>query len=121
MTTKQKLGAIGEAAAADYLVGKGWTVLEQNYHFEKSEVDLVAYDGFCIVFVEVKTRKTADFGYPDEGLSDAQLRRVQKAGAAWIYERKMDPSPTRVDLIGIVMDPGSDLPPVIEHLEGVDR
>ena len=121
MTTKQALGAIGEATAADYLVDKGWTLLEQNYHFEKNEVDLVAYDGFCIVFVEVKTRQSTEFGYPDEGLSDAQLRRIQKAGAAWIYERKMDPSPTRVDLIGIVLDPESDLPPVIEHLEGIDR
>lgn len=121
MTTKQELGTLGETVAAEYLTTKGWTILEQNYHFEQSEVDLVAYDGFCIVFVEVKTRQSTQFGYPDEGLSDSQLRRVQKAGAAWIYERKMDPSPTRVDLVGIVLSPDGDIPPVIEHLEGVDR
>lgn len=109
------LGAEGEAIAVSYLEGKGWTILEQNYRFERSEVDIVAYDQVCIVFVEVKTRRSSRFGYPEESVDARKQAHIQKASMAWLYERKMENSPIRFDVIGIELQKG--LPPVIEHIK----
>lgn len=109
-----KLGRDGEQAACDYLEDRGWTILERNYRFERSEVDIVAYDQACIVFIEVKTRTSTRFGYPDDSVDARKQRNVQKASMAWLYERKMEKSPIRFDVVGVVLEP--ELPPVIEHI-----
>ncbi len=68
-TTREK-GSEGEAIAAAYLESKGYTILEQNYFFERAEVDIVAYDETAIVFVEVKMRKNTTFGEPAEFVTE---------------------------------------------------
>ncbi len=108
-------GSEGEDLAISYLERKGWTILERNYRFERSEVDIVAYDQVCIVFLEVKTRRSSRFGYPEESVDERKQAHIHKASMAWLYERKMEKSPIRFDVIGIELQ--HDLPPIIEHIE----
>jgi putative endonuclease len=120
MATKD-IGDRGEMLAAAYLEAKGYQVLEKNYRFERAEVDLVCflpsepYDrGGELVFVEVKTRTGSGFGRPEEAVNREKQLNVMRAAEAYLYERRLDGSPCRFDVIGIVLR-GDE--PHIEHFE----
>jgi len=111
----REIGNEGERLAAAFLESKGWMVLDQNYAFQRAEVDIVAYDQTCIVFVEVKYRTGTRFGHPEEQIDQAKIRNLYKAAEAWMYERKMEGSPTRFDVVSIVQQ-GREAPD-IHHIE----
>ena len=68
MQNKAK-GKQGEKIAEEYLINKGWKILDKNFHYSKmAEIDLVCRFGDEIIFVEVKTRTTATFGAPEEAV-----------------------------------------------------
>lgn len=113
--SSRSTGRRGEDLAAAYLETKGYTILEKNYFFQRAEVDLVAYDGACIVFAEVKFRKSTAFGHPDESIGQRKVANIRRAAEAWIYERKMEGSPVRFDVIAIVQE--SNEAPDIRHYE----
>ncbi len=113
---KQNTGRKGEELAVAYLESKGYTILERNYFFERSEVDLVAYEGQKIIFVEVKTRTGDGYGAPEDSITDQKRRNIFKASEAWLYERKMDGAPVRFDVISIRDTKQSA--PDIKHFEG---
>ena len=66
MTDKIKMGSEGEELAADFLRRKGFAVLERNYRYKHSEIDLIVSRDNWLVFIEVKTRTSIAFGYPEE-------------------------------------------------------
>lgn len=113
--THRQIGDEGEDLAAAYLESKGYTILEQNYFFERAEVDIVAYDDTCIVFVEVKRRANRVFGNPEEYVTEEKKKNIFKAAEAWLYERKMDGSPVRFDIVSIVQQDNEA--PDITHFE----
>ena len=121
MSTK-KIGDRGEAMAAAYLEGKGYTILERNYRYEHAEVDLVCFKpaakykaGGELVFAEVKTRTGLGFGRPEEAVTEAKQRHLIHAAEAYLYERKLEGAPCRFDVISIVLRRGKE--PEIEHFE----
>lgn len=113
--TSREIGNEGEDLAAAYLESKGYTILERNYYFQRAEVDIVAYDSNCIVFVEVKRRANRVYGSPEEYIDQAKINNIYKAADAWIHERKMRGAPVRFDVIAIVQK-GSEAPD-IRHYE----
>ncbi len=117
--TTRAIGNEGEELACAYLESKGWRILERNYFFEKSEVDIIAYDDAAIVFVEVKLRSSDKYGRPEEYVTDVKVEHVFKAAEAWMYERKMDGSPMRFDVIGILQKKNEA--PHFTHLQDAFR
>lgn len=119
--TNRQDGRKGEQMAGAYLETKGYTILEYNYFFERAEVDLVAYDADqeYIVFAEVKKRSSTDFGEPAEAVTEKKKRNIYKAAEAWLYERKMNGSPVRFDVIAIVQKENEA--PDITHFEHAFR
>ncbi|MDX1637490.1 MAG: YraN family protein [Balneolaceae bacterium] len=117
MTSKsnRKIGEEGEDLAVSYLESKDYTILERNYFFEHAEVDIVAYDQKQIIFVEVKYRSDTTFGEPEDAVSQEKQENIFKAAEAWLYERKMDGSPVRFDVISIVQKGGRA--PLFKHYE----
>lgn len=112
-------GKRGEELAASYLEEKGYKIMERNYRYEKNEVDLVGFEpnedyetGGQLVFVEVKYRKDLEFGRPEEFVDDAKKKRMWRAAEAYLYETKLEGSPTRFDIVAIS---GSLENPEIEH------
>lgn len=72
-------GSIGETAAADFLVARGFRVLQRNVRLPGGEIDLVCLDGATLVFVEVKSRRAAGFGsalHAVDARKRATLRRL---------------------------------------------
>ena len=79
------LGAEGEARAARFLARRGYRILARNVRAGGVEIDLVATRGALLAFVEVKTRRTRDFGAPDHKLyysKDTLARMLKKHGFA---------------------------------------
>lgn len=115
-TNNQKPGEQGEEIAVAFLESKGYTILDRNYSFERAEVDIVAYDQHKIVFIEVKTRAGTTHGRPEDAITEQKKQNIFKATEAWLYERKMDGSPVRFDVISIINEAGQA--PDITHFEG---
>lgn len=113
-TQKQLLGTWGEKQAVGYLRANGYKVLEQNYRYRRSEIDLIADLNGMLVFIEVKTRTGAQYGYPEEFVANEQLEMIYKA-ARFYAGSKGYAGILRFDIIAIVKDVSIDL----QHFEGV--
>lgn len=79
-------GADGEDAAAEYLMDKGYEVLERNYRYLKAEVDLIVRKDNWLVFVEVKTRSNNDFGFPEEFVDREKEENIFFAADYYMYK-----------------------------------
>ena len=107
----------GEQLAARYLEDRGWQVLDRNWRCAHGEVDLVARDGDCLVFCEVKTRRTDRFGAPVEAVSWSKAARLRRLAAAWLQEHHVRGGRVRIDVIGIVRPEAG--PARLRHVVGV--
>lgn len=77
-------GAWGERAAADFLVRKGYSLIARNYRTRQGEIDLIVSDVRYLVFVEVKTRKSARFCAAREAVDERKQRRLILAAEQWM-------------------------------------
>ena len=113
MAQHNLLGKKGEQLAVDFLVDKGYEILERNYRFEKDEVDIIAKQYDTLAIIEVKTRSTIDFGNPQDFVKPGQIKRLVKAVDEYITLNKLDVE-VRFDIISIVKE-GNNYK--ITHLE----
>lgn len=113
MAEHNQLGKKGEQCAVDFLEEKGYTILERNFRFHKSEVDIIAQKENVLCAVEVKTRSTADFGNPQDFVKPKQIQNLVKVMDHYATERNLD-FDIRFDIIGIVKN---KLGTKIEHIE----
>jgi putative endonuclease len=88
MAIKDELGRYGEAVAARHLVEDGLTILAQNWRCREGELDIVALDGQVLVFCEVKTRSSADYGSPAEAVVGPKAARVRQLAQRWLQARR---------------------------------
>lgn len=93
----------GEAAAARHLQWKGFRILARNARFGHNEVDIIARDGDTTVFVEVRTRESADPMPPEDSITYPKRRHL-RAAARMYLSRQPDPDQYfRFDVVGVVM------------------
>ena len=111
-----QIGSWGEEMAAAYLREKGYDILERDWHSGHRDIDIIAELDGCIVFVEVKTRRTSDYGSPLLAVGYIKQRNLVKAINHYIHYRHLD-TPWRFDVISIVGTPGIE--PQIEHIEDI--
>jgi len=106
----QRFGRESEAAAARYLQRAGYRVMARNYRTRVGEIDLVAYDGSVLAFVEVKARRSDRFGAPEAAVTTDKRRRLTKAALAYLASLqppggtrgcvgRVDPPSCRFDLV----------------------
>ena len=113
MAEHNELGKKGEKLATDYLLKKGYSILEKNYRFQKAEVDIIAIKGEILAAVEVKTRSTPEFGDPQDFLKPQQIKRLVKAVDHYVNEKDLDVE-VRFDIIAIIKN---KLDTRLEHIE----
>jgi putative endonuclease len=121
------LGRWGEAVAADYLSGRGYTILEYNARTPYGEIDLVARQadkrlprepggGFVTVFVEVKTRSSRMFGMPEVSVTSRKQAHMLAAAQSYLQGHPELEGDWRIDVIAIQRF-HPDRPPAIRHFE----
>lgn len=103
MTYRKEIGSKGENIAADYLIERGYLLLDRNYHTRYGELDLVMLENGMIVFVEVKTRTSTSFGTPEESITLSKLEHLENAGLLWLQAHPESPDDWRIDAVSIFM------------------
>ncbi len=107
---RRGLGTWGEQCAKDFLRKMGYSIIESNYRSRTGEIDIVAEENGCLVFVEVKTRRTRRFGIPAESFTVRKEERVGLLAAEYIQERGLEPKDWRVDLVTVELVGGTRRP-----------
>ena len=102
MTKRYLLGKHGERLARAYFLQQGFQVLHENYRFGHYEIDLIVKKDDLLVFVEVKTRSSIRYGFPEETLSEKQEERIRKTADQFIYASDWQ-GRIRFDVISILM------------------
>ena len=102
MKKHDEVGRYGEQLAVNFLIDKGFLILERNWRFSRAEIDIIAKEGSVLVFVEVKTRSGTHYGMPEDFVDPKKELFVSDAAAAYMrhinYEWEF-----RFDIIGIVL------------------
>jgi putative endonuclease len=111
------LGLAGEEAAAAWLEARGYTILARNARTRFGEIDLVVRDGGVVVFVEVKSRSSAEFGHPADAVAGRKQRRLTQLAEAYLRRQGLDGCPVRFDVIAVHLDPAGAAR-AIEHFPG---
>ena len=100
---RRQLGDQGEDLAAAALKRQGYKILERNYVTPMGEIDLIARQGRTVVVVEVKTRKSARFGSPQEGVSAAKQGRLRRLAEYYLKAKRLTGSPVRFDVVAVTL------------------
>lgn len=117
MAAKDDRGRAGEERAATHLRAAGYEILDRNWRCKQGELDIVAGIGQVLVFVEVKTRRTVEFGHPFEAVDARKRARLWRVANAWVAEHADEAFGRwvlRLDVIGIVGDDPATA--ALEHL-----
>ena len=114
---KTALGKKGEEIAEKFLIQKGYKIVEKNYRIRGGEIDIIATDQNTLVYVEVKTRTTDEFGYPEESVTPRKIKHLVKTTKFYRNSRQNLPQLERIDVISIdLSDPRKAL---IRHIKNV--
>ena len=112
MSKNKEIGRKGEALAAEYLRDKGFTILERNYRYGRLEIDIIGQIKNTIVFIEVKTRRSNRYGYPEEAVDNKKTDHILSCADHYIYQNQWA-GDIRFDIISIFLKPEIS----IEHIE----
>jgi putative endonuclease len=113
---KREKGAGGEELAARYLQKLGYKIIERNFTTRMGEIDIVAKDGDCWVFVEVKTRENAFYGLPRESVEKRKQRKYSLLATYYIKQHKLSGQPARFDVVDILGGRITYIPDAFESL-----
>jgi putative endonuclease len=107
-TTKKGTGRVGEDIAAGFLVKNGYRISERNYRCPIGEIDIVARDKNDLVFVEVKTRRSADLGYPEQAVGIKKQKKISQLALWYLQEKKLNGVHARFDVVAVMIHPSGN-------------
>jgi len=114
----KQTGNRGESLAVDYLKRLNYRVIKRNYTIRGGEIDLIASDGDVLVFVEVKTRYSHEFGLPEESLSYFKLQALQRTAQIYLKMTNQSDKLCRFDLVAVDFSNNKD-DPEIRHIKNI--
>ena len=98
-----ELGEQGESRAARFLKKKGYKIIGRNVRCGKhDEIDLIARKGGHLIFVEVKTRRSTEFGRPYCAITPKKIKRLRRAAKTYLNQQKKIPAYFQFDVIEVV-------------------
>ena len=109
-SAKIQTGKLGEDIAVDYLKNEGYRIIERNYRCVFGEIDIVATDRNVIVFVEVRSRKSAKYGSPQESVGLNKKMKVSKIALNYLKEKQFQDCRARFDVVAVkILTEGSEV------------
>lgn len=100
-------GQSGEDAAADYLCARGYTIVGRNFRTRCGEIDIIASDGYYIVFAEVKTRRRGSMLLPREAVDAKKQRKIIDAAKLYLSGHNIGELQPRFDVIEVTTRTGA--------------
>ena len=117
-TPKQREGALGELKAEFFLKEKGYIIIDRNFKCRFGEIDLIATHHEKLIFVEVKTRASLQFGQPYEAVNLHKIRSISNTGRYFAEKFPNLLASQQIDVVSIQLDFNGNIRQ-IEHLENV--
>lgn len=109
-------GAEHEEIALRYLQDKGYHLIAQNFRFGKAgEIDLVMRDRQVYVFIEVKARRSREFGTPEDAVTPVKRKQIVRIARGFVHVMKLTDYEARFDVIAIDYVTGTNGRPEIRH------
>ncbi len=102
--SKITIGQDGEQAAVIFLKNKGFRIIQTNYRVAGAEVDIIAVTGTILCFIEVKTRKSSDYGLPEAFVHRAKQKKIIRAAKFFSNRKAYRELLVRFDVISIIRD-----------------
>ena len=104
-TKKITIGKEGEKIAAAYLKKNGYRIIEINFRCSIGEIDIVAKEKDDLVFVEVKTRKSIELGYPEQAVGIRKQKKMSQLALWYLQKRKIADTNARFDVVAVTLIP----------------
>ena len=101
---RRDTGILGEKLARDFLKKRGYRIWETNYRSPHGEIDIVAKHGDYLVFIEVRTKRSLEFGSPEESITPTKLERLRATAAHYQQTHDNLPSLWRIDMVAIELN-----------------
>jgi putative endonuclease len=101
---RRDTGILGEKLAGDFLSQNGYHILETNYRCPEGEIDIIAKHGDTLVFVEVRTKMSRQFGSPEESITPAKMKRLMAVASHYGQNHNNLPDSWRIDVIAIELN-----------------
>jgi putative endonuclease len=98
------LGKLGELAAEKFLQKSGYKIIAKNWRTRFGEIDIIAKDGDCFVFAEVKTRSNERYGAPEEAVTKTKQQHLLLAAQLYLQTIKENDALWRIDVLALLKD-----------------
>jgi len=106
--SKISTGKDGEQIAVAYLKKQGYRIYETNFRCPLGEIDIIAREKDELVFIEVKTRKSRQLGYPEQAVGAAKQKKLSQLALWYLQKKKLTDTNARFDVIGITLLPAGN-------------
>ena len=103
-TARQRTGQLGERLAVERLLALGYDIVVRNYRCSAGEMDLIARDGECLAFVEVRARRGRSCGTPEESITPPKQRRLIQIAESYLQEHALHDVDWRIDVVAVEWD-----------------
>ena len=113
---KIEVGRFGEEKAVSYLESLNYKIITRNFLCKQGEIDVIAKDGNEIVFCEVKTRNSLEFGKPVEAVNVFKKRHMWNAAKYYLHKNNLQNSFIRFDVIEVYLKNGKVLTNQIRNI-----
>jgi putative endonuclease len=114
---RRRFGNRGEDLAAVFFISKGFRVVARNWSCRVGEIDLICERDGVTHFVEVKTRKTTEYGNPEDAITRTKLLHLRRAIESYLLSSRTPPKRYQADALAILEEPGK--PPEFHYVENV--
>ena len=102
--TPYGLGKAGEEIALRHLKNKKFKIVAKNFRMYRGEIDIIAYDRKALVFIEVKTRKSRQFGLPEESVTFSKQKQIKKIAWGFLAKYNLQDVECRFDVLSLHFD-----------------
>ncbi len=101
---RRNTGILGEKLAQELLKKRGYRIVETNYRCQRGEIDIIARHQDFLVFIEVRSKKSLEFGTPEESITSAKKRRIKAAAFHYLRTHEKLPPQWRIDVVAMELD-----------------
>ena len=107
-----EIGKWGEKVAEQFLINNHCTIINKNYRTPYGEIDIIAEDNDEMIMVEVKTRSSLSYGFPEEAITNNKIRHLTESAEYYLQSEKYKSEIYRIDIISVIGRPGKTNPEI---------
>jgi putative endonuclease len=101
---RREIGILGEKLARDFLKKKRYNILETNFRCQYGEIDIIARKKDYLVFIEVRTKTSNDFGSPEESVTHLKKEKLVASALSYLSDQKAKSVLWRIDFVAVELD-----------------